>query len=232
MGHKVNPNSFRLQVTKDWKSRWFANGKDYARLLHEDIKLRDYVNKNLGGRAGVARVDIERNANMVNVIIHTSRPGVVIGRGGTGVVDLKNNLSKLVESKIKDITIEEIRQPELNAQIMADNVKEQLEKRIAFKRAAKQTIEKISRAGAKGAKVMIGGRLNGADIARSQSFQTGKIPLATLRADVDYGFAEAWTTYGIMGVKVWIYKGDRKNPEVKSESRSSLSNDNQSIGRA
>lgn len=232
MGHKVNPNSFRLQVTKDWKSRWFADGKDYARLLHEDIKLRNYVNKNLGGRAGVARVDIERNANMVNVIIHTSRPGVVIGRGGTGVVDLKNNLSKLVESKIKDITIEEIRQPELNAQIMADNVKEQLEKRIAFKRAAKQTIEKISRAGAKGAKVMIGGRLNGADIARSQSFQTGKIPLATLRADVDYGFAEAWTTYGIMGIKVWIYKGDRKNPESKPTSPSSQSNDNQSMGRA
>lgn len=210
MGHKVNPNSFRLQVTKDWKSRWFADGKDYARLLHEDIKIRTYVEKNLGGRAGVARVNIERNANMVNVIIHTSRPGVVIGRGGTGVVDLKSNLSKLVESKIKDIIIEEIRQPELNAQIMADNVKEQLEKRIAYKRAAKQTIDKISKSGAKGAKVMIGGRLNGADIARSQSFQIGKIPLATLRADVDYGFAEAWTTYGIIGVKVWIYKGDRK----------------------
>jgi small subunit ribosomal protein S3 len=210
VGHKVNPNSFRLQVTKDWKSRWFADGKDYARLLHEDIKIRTYVEKNLGGRAGVARVDIERNANMVNVIIHTSRPGVVIGRGGTGVVDLKNNLAKLVASKIKDITIEEIRQAELNAQIMADNVKEQLEKRIAFKRAAKQTVDKIMRAGAKGAKVMIGGRLNGADIARSQAFQQGKIPLATLRADVDYGFAEAWTTYGILGVKVWIYKGDRK----------------------
>lgn len=232
MGHKVNPNSFRLQVTKDWKSRWFADGKDYARLLHEDIKIRTYVNKNLGGRAGVARVDIERNANMVNVIIHTSRPGVVIGRGGAGAVELKNNLSKLIESKIKDITIEEIRQPELNAQIMADNVKEQLEKRIAFKRAAKQTVDKISRAGAKGAKIMIGGRLNGADIARSQAFQQGKIPLATLRADVDYGFAEAWTTYGILGVKVWIYKGDRKNPDVKTDSLSSLGNNNDSIGRA
>lgn len=232
MGHKVNPNSFRLQVTKDWKSRWFADGKDYARLLHEDIKIRNYVEKNLGGRAGVARVDIERNANMVNVIIHTSRPGVVIGRGGTGVVDLKNNLAKLVASKIKDITIEEIRQAELNAQIMADSVKEQLEKRIAFKRAAKQAVDKIMRAGAKGAKVMIGGRLNGADIARSQAFQQGKIPLATLRADVDYGFSEAWTTYGILGVKVWIYKGDRKNSDDKSGSRSSLNNNNDSIGRA
>lgn len=210
MGHKVNPNSFRLQVTKDWKSRWFADGKDYARLLHEDLKIRRYVEKNLGGRAGIARVDIERNANMVTVIIYISRPGVVIGRGGTGVVELKNNLAKLVSSKIKDISIEEIRQAELNAQIMADNVKEQLEKRIAFKRAAKQSVDKIMKAGAKGAKVMVGGRLNGADIARSQAFQQGKIPLATLRADVDYGFAEAWTTYGILGVKVWIYKGDRK----------------------
>lgn len=230
MGHKVNPNSFRLQVTKDWKSRWFADGKDYARLLHEDIKIRSFVEKNLGGRAGVARVDIERNANLVNVIIHTSRPGVVIGRGGTGVVDLKNNLGKLVSSKIKDITIEEVRQPELNAQIMADNVKEQLEKRIAFKRAAKQVVEKIMRSGAKGAKVMIGGRLNGADIARSQAFQQGKIPLATLRADVDYGSAEAWTTYGILGVKVWIYKGDR----VVSDKRSAAGSDheaNKGIGR-
>jgi small subunit ribosomal protein S3 len=179
----------------------------------------------------VARVDIERNANMVNVIIHTSRPGVVIGRGGAGAVELKSNLSKLVESKIKDITIEEIRQPELNAQIMTDNVKEQLEKRIAFKRAAKQTVDKITRAGAKGAKVMIGGRLNGAEIARSQSFQQGKIPLATLRADVDYGFAEAWTTYGVMGVKVWIYKGDRKVAESKSGSQTSLGSSNESTGR-
>ncbi len=215
MGQKVNPNSFRLPVTKDWKSRWFAR-QDYARFLHEDIRIRDYITKNYGAKAGVSRVDIERDANMVNVIIYTSRPGVVIGRGGAGAIELKNNLSKMVSSKIKDISIEEIRKPDLDAKIMANNIKEQLEKRIAFKRAAKQAVDKISKSGALGVKVMISGRLNGADIARTQFFQEGKIPLATLRADVDYGFAEAWTTYGILGVKVWIYKGERKNEEQKN----------------
>ncbi|MDD3480800.1 MAG: 30S ribosomal protein S3 [Patescibacteria group bacterium] len=215
MGQKVNPNSFRLQVTKDWKSRWFAGKSDYAKLLHEDIKIRDYILTNLGPRAGISRVDIERDANLVNVIIHTSRPGVVIGRGGAGAVELKNKLTSLVESKIKDISIEEIRKPELDAKIMADSIKEQLEKRIAFKRAAKQALDKIKRAGAEGVKVMIAGRLNGADIARTQFFQEGKIPMSTLRADVDYGFSEAWTTYGILGIKVWIYRGERKKEEEK-----------------
>lgn len=215
MGHKVNPISFRLQVKKDWKSRWFATG-DYSKFLHEDIKIREHIVKNLGGRAGIGRVDIERNANMVTVIIQSSRPGVIIGRGGAGATELKNALSKLVTSKIKDINIEEIREPELNAQIMADSVSQQLEKRIAFKRAANSTIEKVMRAGAKGAKVMIGGRLNGADISRSQFFVKGKIPLATLKADIDYGTARAWTTYGILGVKVWIYKGDMK-PEAEKK---------------
>jgi small subunit ribosomal protein S3 len=213
MGHKVNPISFRLQIKKDWKSRWFSKA-DYSKYLHEDIKIREYIVKNLGGRAGVARVDIERNANMVTVIIYTSRPGVIIGRGGAGAVDLKKNLTKLVASRIKDINIEEVRNPELNAQIMADSVCQQLEKRIAYKRAAKSVIDKIMRAGAKGAKVMIGGRLNGADISRSQFFVEGKIPLATLRADIDYATGRAWTTYGILGVKVWIYKG-----EIKEENK-------------
>jgi len=214
MGHKVNPISFRLQVKKDWKSRWFAES-DYAKFLHEDIKIRKYIVKNLGSRAGIGRVDIERNANMVTVIIQTSRPGVIIGRGGAGAVELKNALTKMVSSKIKDINIEEIREPELNAQIMADSVAQQLEKRIAYKRAAKSVIDKSMRAGAKGAKVMIGGRLNGADISRSQFFVEGKIPLATLKADIDYATARAWTTYGILGVKVWIYKGDRKEESEK-----------------
>jgi small subunit ribosomal protein S3 len=216
MGQKINPNSFRLQVTKDWKSKWFATGPDYAKFLHEDVKIRDYIRKNLGGRAGVARVDIERDANMVKVIIHTSRPGVIIGRGGAGAVELKQKLSKLVESKIKDINIEEIRNAELNAQIMADQAAQMLEKRFAFKRAAKQTIDKITKAGAKGVKIRIAGRLNGADIARDQVFSEGKIPMSTLRADVDYGFSEAWTTYGLLSVKVWIYKGERKE-EKKDE---------------
>jgi small subunit ribosomal protein S3 len=214
MGHKVNPISFRLQINKNWKSRWFAEA-DYAKFLHEDLKIRKYIDQKLGARAGVARVDIERNANMVTVIIHTSRPGVIIGRGGSGAVDLKKNLTKLVPSRIKDINIEEIRVPELNAQIMADSIAGQLEKRIAFKRAAKQTMDKIMKAGAKGAKIMIGGRLNGADISRSQFFSEGKIPLATLKADIDYATSRAWTTYGILGVKVWIYKGEVK--EKKEE---------------
>jgi small subunit ribosomal protein S3 len=214
MGHKVNPISFRLQINKNWKSRWFAEA-DYAKFLHEDLKIRKYIDKNLGARAGVARVDIERNANMVTVIIHTSRPGVIIGRGGSGAVDLKKNLTKLVTSRIKDINIEEIRVPELNAQIMADSIAGQLEKRIAFKRAAKQTMDKIMKSGAKGAKIMIGGRLNGADISRSQFFSEGKIPLATLKADIDYATSRALTTYGILGVKVWIYKGEVK--EKKEE---------------
>lgn len=217
MGQKVNPNSFRLQVTKDWKSRWFASGPEYAKFLHEDVKIRDYILKNLGGKAGVARVDIERDANTVKVIIHTSRPGVIIGRGGAGAVELKQKLTKLVESKIKDISIEEIRNAELNAQIMADQTAQMLEKRFAFKRAAKQSVDKILKAGAKGVKIRVAGRLNGVEIARNQVFSEGKIPMSTLRADVDYGFSEAWTTYGILSVKVWIYKGDRKvnKDEVK-----------------
>lgn len=214
MGHKVNPISYRLQVNKNWKSRWFSKA-DYAKFLHEDIKIRTHITKKLGAKASIAKVEIERNANMVTVIIFTSRPGVIIGRGGAGVTELKNDLKKMVESKIKDINIEEIRQAELNAQIMADSIATQLEKRIAYKRAAKQSIDKIMKAGAKGAKVMIGGRLNGADISRSQFFAEGKIPLATLRADIDYGTSRAWTTYGILGIKVWIYKGDVEDKKEK-----------------
>lgn len=212
MGRKINPISFRLQVNKNWKSRWFA-GNDYAKFLHEDIAIRKYLTTNLGAKAGISKVEIERNANMVNVIIFTSRPGVIIGRGGTGVTELKANLSKKITSKIKDINIEEIRNAELNAKIMADSITQQLEKRIAYKRAAVQALEKIMTAGAKGAKIMIGGRLNGADIARRQFFAKGKIPLATIRADIDFAHSEAKTTYGILGVKVWIYKGEVKNEE-------------------
>jgi small subunit ribosomal protein S3 len=214
MGHKVNPISFRLQVNKNWKSRWFATA-DYAKFLHEDIKIREHIQKKLGVKAGISKVEIERNANLVTVIVFTSRPGVIIGRGGAGAVELKNELAKLVTSKIKDISIEEIRNPEMDAQIMADSVAQQLEKRIAFKRAAKGSLDKIIKAGAKGAKIMIGGRLNGAEISRSQFFAEGKIPLATLRADIDYGTSRAWTTYGILGVKVWIYKGDTPKKESK-----------------
>jgi len=216
MGHKVNPISFRLQVKKDWKSRWFSK-ENYAKYLHEDIAIRNHIQKKLGTKASISRVEIERNANLVTVIIFTSRPGVIIGRGGAGATELKNDLTKLIESKIKDISIEEIREPELDAQIMSDSIAQQLERRIAFKRAAKQAMDKIMKAGAKGAKIMIGGRLNGAEISRSQFITQGKIPLATLRADIDYGTSRAWTTYGILGVKVWIYRGEisRDNKEKK-----------------
>jgi small subunit ribosomal protein S3 len=206
MGHKVSPISFRLQVSKNWQSRWFAE-RGYADLLHEDLKIRSYILKDLGMRAGVARVEIERNANQVSINIHTSRPGVVIGRGGAGASDLKAKLSKMTKGKIKDINILEIRKPEANAQLIADNIAQQLEKRIPFKRTMRQAVEKASKEGVKGIKVMIAGRLNGADIARSEHTIKGKIPLATLDAEIDYGTQRAKTTYGILGIKVWVYNG-------------------------
>jgi small subunit ribosomal protein S3 len=216
MGHKVSPISFRLQVSKDWQSRWFSK-KDYAKMLHEDINIRKAVLRDLGMRAGVAKVEVERNANQVSVTIHTSKPGVVIGRGGQGAMELKAKLSKLTTGKVKDVNIVEIKNPDANAQLIADNIAQQLEKRIPFKRAMKQAVEKSMRAGAKGVKVMIGGRLNGAEIARSEKALKGKIPLATLDADIDYATSRAKTTYGILGVKVWIYNGMKETPKKKTK---------------
>jgi len=225
MGHKVSPVSFRLQINKNWQSRWFAK-KGYAEMLHEDIKIRQFLMKEMGMKAGIAKVEIERNANQVSVSIHTSRPGVVIGRGGAGATEIKNKISKLTKGRIKDINIVEIRKPEENAQLLADSIAQQLEKRIPFKRAMKQAIEKATKDGAierpnkegvKGVKVMISGRLNGAEIARKEHAIKGKIPLATLDADIDYGYSRAKTTYGIIGVKVWIYNGmiDKTKKENK-----------------
>lgn len=213
MGQKVNPNSFRLQVTKSWKSRWFARKKDYAKFLNEDIRVRDYIYKNLGSNAGVSDVHIERDANMMTITIKTSKPGVIIGRGGAGVNDLRKKISQMVESRIKEVVIEDVKSPDfhLSAKIVADGCKEQLEKRVAFKRVGKQAVEKMIReGGALGARVTISGRLNGAEIARSQSFQEGKIPMSTLRANVDYALSEARTTYGILGIKVWVYKANKE----------------------
>lgn len=206
MGHKVSPISFRLQVNKNWQSRWFAK-RGYADMLHEDLKMRQYILRELGMRAGIAKVEIERNANQVSVNIHTSRPGVVIGRGGTGANELKAKLSKLTKGKIKDLNILEIRKAETNAQLISDNIASQLEKRIPFKRAMRQAVEKAGREGVKGIKIMVAGRLNGAEIARSEHTIKGKIPLATLDAEIDYGTSRAKTTYGIIGVKVWVYNG-------------------------
>jgi len=206
MGHKVSPISFRLQVNKNWASKWFAS-KDYAKQLHEDLKIRKYILGELGMRAGIASVEIDRNANQVSVSIHTAKPGVVIGRGGAGAIELKAKLAKLTTGKIKDINVYEIKNPDGNAQVIADNVAMQLERRIAFKRATRQAIEKAQKSGVKGIKIMVGGRLNGAEIARSEFVIKGKIPLATIDAKIDYATSRAKTTYGILGVKVWIFNG-------------------------
>lgn len=217
MGQKINPESFRLQYAKKWKSRWFAPKADYAKFLHEDLNIREVILKILGPKAGIAGIEIERSANEINIFIETSRPGVIIGRGGTGAADLKQKLQKYSKSKIKDINIVEIREPELKAKLVADNIASQLEKRIAFKRAMRQAVDRTLKAGAKGIKVMISGRLNGAEIARREFSSKGKIPLQTIRADIDYAYSRAKTTYGILGVKVWIYQG--KEIERKVEVR-------------
>nr|WP_320146355.1 30S ribosomal protein S3 [uncultured Anaeromusa sp.] len=211
MGQKVNPHGFRLGVIKTWDAKWYAD-KDYAKNLHEDIKIREFIKK-AAFAAGVSQVVIERASNRVRINIHTAKPGMVIGRGGAGIEALKKGLRKLTEKQL-DINIAEIKHPELSSQLVAENIAAQLERRIAFRRAMKQSVGRTMRMGAKGIKIMCGGRLGGAEIARSESYREGSIPLHTLRADIDYGFAEAATTYGRIGVKVWIYKGEIL-PEAK-----------------
>lgn len=212
MGQKVNPHGLRIGIIKNWDARWYAD-KDYAKNLHEDVKVRAFIKKKLYA-AGVSRIEIERAANRVKVTIHTAKPGMVIGRGGSGIEDLKKSL-KLLTDKTIDVNIAEIKQAELDATLVAENIAAQLEKRIAFRRAMKQSVGRTMRMGAKGMKVTAGGRLGGAEIARTESYREGSIPLHTLRADIDYGTAEARTTYGRIGVKVWIYKGEIL-PEVKA----------------
>lgn len=205
MGQKVHPKGFRLGVIRDWDSRWYAD-KDYTDLLHEDYKIRKYV-KNKFYAAGVSRVEIERAGNRVRVSIHTAKPGIIIGRGGQEVEQLKADLAKMTGKNV-NINIVEIKKPELDAQIVAESVAAQLEKRVAFRRATKQAVGRTMRAGAKGMKIMVSGRLGGAEIARTEWYAEGRVPLHTLRADIDYGFAEADTTYGKIGVKVWINRGE------------------------
>lgn len=213
MGQKVNPHGLRIGIIKNWDARWYAD-KDYAKNLHEDIKVRSFI-KNKLYAAGVSRIEIERAANRIKVTIHTAKPGMVIGRGGAGIEDLKRSLRQLTDKNI-DVNIAEIKQAELDATLVAENIAAQLEKRIAFRRAMKQSVGRTMRMGAKGIKVTAGGRLGGAEIARTESYREGSIPLHTLRADIDYGTAEARTTYGRIGVKVWIYKGEVL-PEVKAD---------------
>lgn len=206
MGQKVNPKGFRIGVIKDWDSKWFAQGKEYIIFLHEDLKIRTFIKKKLYS-AGVPLVEIERTANRLKVTIHTAKPGIVIGRGGTEVESLRKAIEKLTGRQV-NLNIAEVKKPELNAQLVAENICSQLEKRIAFRRAMKQGVTKTLRMGAEGIKISCGGRLAGAEIARTEWYSEGKVPLHTLRADIDYGFAEANTTYGKIGVKVWIYKGE------------------------
>ncbi len=205
MGQKTHPYGFRLSYNKTWRSRWFAEG-DYAKILHQDLDLRKRLKKRLS-HAGVSEIDIERAADRLRVTIYTSRPGIIIGRKGAEVDKLRDDLRKLTGREVH-INIQEIQRPELDAQLVAEQIGGQLIRRIAFRRAMKKAMESSFRFGAKGVKIMISGRLGGAEIARREWYQDGRLPLHTLKADIDYGFAEARTSYGVIGVKVWVYKGD------------------------
>ncbi|WP_302298824.1 30S ribosomal protein S3 [Phascolarctobacterium faecium] len=205
MGQKVNPHGLRVGIIKDWDSKWYA-GKDYEKFLLEDIKIREFIKEKLF-LSGISKVEIERASNRARISIHTAKPGMVIGRQGSNIELLKNDLKKMTDSVI-DINIVEVKTPDMDATLVAENIASQLERRIAFRRAMKQCVGRTMRMGAKGIKVQVGGRLGGAEIARSESYREGSIPLHTLRADIDYGTAEAHTTYGRIGVKVWIYKGE------------------------
>ena len=206
MGQKVHPIGIRLGITSDWTSTWYANTKDFADTLNMDLKVRDYIKKKLKS-ASVSRVQIERPANNARITIHTARPGIVIGKKSEDVEKLRNAVTKMMGCPVT-INIEEIRKPELDATLVAENVAQQLERRIMFRRAMKRAVQNAMRLGALGIKVRVAGRLNGADIARAEWYHEGRVPLHTLRADIDYGVIEASTTYGVIGVKVWIFKGE------------------------
>jgi small subunit ribosomal protein S3 len=214
MGQKVSPVGLRVGIIRDWESKWYAE-KDYAELLHEDIKIREYINARLAD-AAVSKVEIERAANRVNITIHTAKPGMVIGKGGTEVEALRKALNQLTGKRVH-INILEIKKADLDAKLVAENIARQLENRVSFRRAQKQAIQRTMRAGAQGIKTQVSGRLGGADIARAESYSEGTVPLHTLRADIDYATAEADTTYGKLGVKVWIYRGEVLPTKKKAE---------------
>ena len=217
MGQKVNPHGLRVGVIKDWDSRWFARNDKVGDLIVEDYKIRKFLKKTLYS-AGVPTIEIERDSNKVRIYIHCSRPGVVIGKGGAEIEKLQAQVSKMIGKPVA-LSIVEVRTPDTNAQLVAENIAGQLERRIGFRRAMKNAIGRAMRMGAKGIKVMCGGRLGGAEIARSECYHEGTIPLQTLRADIDYGFAEAATTYGRIGVKVWIYKGEVLSQTLRTTPR-------------
>jgi small subunit ribosomal protein S3 len=205
LGQKTHPYGFRLGIIKSWRSRWYSE-KDYAAQLQEDLRIRSYVKGRLS-HAGVSSIEIERRSNRVNIIIATARPGIVIGKKGAEIENLKKDIQKLTTRDVS-INILEIRRPETDAQLTAENVAMQLERRVAFRRAMKKTVLSSMKLGAKGIKIQVAGRLGGAEMSRTEWYREGRVPLHTLRADIDYGFAQARTTYGIIGVKVWIYKGE------------------------
>ena len=206
MGQKVHPYGIRLGIVKDWTSTWFADTKDYAEYLNLDLEVRKFLRKKLS-HASVSRIQIERPANNARLIIHTARPGIVIGKKGEDIESLRKEVSNLMGVSAH-ISVEEIRKPELDAYLVAESVAQQLERRIMFRRAMKRAVSNTMRLGAEGIKINVAGRLNGAEIARSEWYREGRVPLHTLRADIDYGFSEASTTYGVIGVKVWIFKGE------------------------
>ncbi|MCH6566191.1 MAG: 30S ribosomal protein S3 [Gammaproteobacteria bacterium] len=209
MGQKVHPTGFRLGIATDWTSKWYADNAEFAEFLGEDMKIRDYLRKKLA-QAGVSRIQISRPAKAIAVTIHAARPGIIIGKKGEDIEKLRIEVASLVSVHINNvkINIEEIRKPELDAQLVAEGIAAQLERRVMFRRAMRRSVTSAMRIGAEGIKINVSGRLNGVDIARNEWYREGRVPLHTLRADVDYGFAEALTTYGILGVKVWIYKGE------------------------
>lgn len=206
MGQKVHPIGLRLGIIKDWSSRWYADSKHYADYLNADFSVRDFLRKRLA-HASVSRIQIERPANNARIIIHTARPGIVIGKKGEDIEQLRKEISKIMGIPVQ-VGVEEIRKPEIDAYLVAESVAHQLERRIMFRRAMKRAVTNAMRLGAQGIKINVAGRLNGAEIARSEWYREGRVPLHTLRADIDYGFAEARTTYGVIGVKVWIFKGE------------------------
>ncbi len=224
MGQKVHPTGIRLGITKDWTAKWYAHSRDFSSYLLADLKVREFLKKRLS-KASVSRIQIERPARNAKITIHTARPGVVIGKKGEDIERLRVELSKMMGVPV-NVNIEEIRKPELDAQLVAENVAQQLERRIMFRRAMKRTVTNTMRLGAKGIRIAAAGRLNGAEIARTEWYREGRVPLHTFRADIDYGFAEALTTYGIIGVKVWIFKGEviGFHDQVTSKSKKSAAN--------
>ena len=215
MGQKVNPNGFRLGISKKQNANWYAKGKDFSKNLIQELKVREFINNRLKN-SSISKVELERNADTFIVNIHTARPGIIIGKRGEEIENLKKKIEKIVKSSTQ-INIKEVRKPDLDAKILAEGVAQQLEKRVMFRRDMKRTVQSALRQSAKGVRIEVSGRLNGAEIARTEWYREGRVPLHTLRADIDYGTAEALTTYGIIGVKVWVYRGEISEDPYKTE---------------